>query len=51
MAKQVEVSFKDVWMFEDNATEEYMYQILLEYLSDCVRHEDVTAFDFVEVKK
>jgi hypothetical protein len=50
MAKEVEVSFKAVWMFDDNATEEYMYEVLLEYLHDCVKTEDVTAFNFEEIK-
>ncbi len=47
--KLIEVSFRDVWQFDDNVSEEYMYEILLEYLANCVRYEDVTAFDFTEV--
>lgn len=31
-------------------TEEQAYDALLGYLKECVRHEDVTAFGFQEVK-
>jgi hypothetical protein len=48
--KLIEVSFKDVWEFDDNVSEEYVFDTILEYLADCVRCEDVTAFGFKEVK-
>jgi hypothetical protein len=32
-------------------TEEQAYQHILAYLEECVRYDDVTAFDFKEVKQ
>ena len=32
-------------------TEEEAYDELIEYLRDVVKYQDVTAFDFTEVKK
>lgn len=39
-----QVTFNDV--FENCESEEQAYDALLEYLSNVVRFEDVTAFDF-----
>lgn len=41
------VSFIDV--FENCESEEQAYDALLEYLAECVRYEDVTAFDFTKL--
>lgn len=38
------VKFEDV--FENCESEEQAYDALIEYLAECVRHEDVTAFGF-----
>ena len=32
-------------------SEEQAYDILLDYLNDCVKHEDVTGFDFEQVEE
>jgi len=46
--KKYRVTFKDTIVAE---TEEAAYDKLLEYLGDCVRYQDVVAFDFEEVKE
>jgi hypothetical protein len=46
--KKYKVTFVDEI---DAENEEYAYARLIEYLSDVVRYEDVTAFDFEEIKK
>lgn len=43
------VLFADV--FENCESEEQAYDALLEYLAECVRYEDVTGFDFIELKE
>jgi hypothetical protein len=43
------VSFNDI--FENCESEEQAYDALLEYLSDVVRFEDVTAFNFELIKE
>jgi len=43
-----EITFKDVFDGVDN--EEQAYDILLDYLSNCVENGDVTAFYFKEIK-
>jgi hypothetical protein len=40
------VTFEDI--FDGVESEEQAYDVLLDYLNDCVKHEDVTAFNFVE---
>lgn len=47
--KKFKVTFEDVFgMYE---TEEQAYDALLEYLNDCVKFEDVTAFNFEEINE
>jgi hypothetical protein len=41
------VTFEDI--FDGVESEEQAYDILLDYLNDCVKDEDVTAFNFVEI--
>jgi hypothetical protein len=41
------VTFEDI--FDGVESEEQAYDVLLDYLNDCVKHEDVTAFNFVEI--
>ena len=43
-----EVTFKD--QIEAD-TEEEAYKKLLEYLEECVRYEDVTVFNFLEMER
>jgi hypothetical protein len=43
-----EITFKDI--FERVENEEQAYDILLDYLKECVENGDVTAFEFKEVK-
>ena len=42
-----EITFKDI--FDGVESEEQAYDVLLEYLNDCVRNEDVTGFEFKEM--
>jgi hypothetical protein len=42
--KTYRVSFRDT--FENCESEEQAYDALLEYLSICVKHDDVSAFNF-----
>ena len=42
------ISFEDI--FDNVENEEQVIDVLLDYLNDCVRHEDVTAFNIEEVK-
>ena len=42
------VSFADV--FDNVESEEEAYEALLNYLSEVVRNQDVTAFEFVRLK-
>ncbi len=44
--KKFNVTFKDMLEAE---SEEDCYEQLLIYLEDCVKYEDVTAFEFNEV--
>jgi hypothetical protein len=46
--KKFLVTFKDTIAAE---TEENAYDKLLDYLRETVRFEDVTAFDFKEIRK
>lgn len=41
------VTFEDI--FENCESEEQAYDALLEYLSECVRYEDVSAFAFEQL--
>ena len=43
-----EVTFRDEFNVE---SEEQAYDELLDYLSECVRNQDVTAFTFVKLEK
>ena len=45
---KIKITFEDIF---DVESEEQAYDILLEYLNDCVKHEDVTGFEFEEVKE
>tara|TARA_R100001509_G_C4708313_1_gene162422 strand:+ start:45 stop:236 length:192 start_codon:yes stop_codon:yes gene_type:complete len=47
--KRFRVTYLDEWEMPDNAKEEDVYDKFLEYLADCVKNGDVTAFDFEEV--
>ena len=49
--KIVEVTYREVFHFPENATDETMYDELLTYLGDCVRNQDVTAFNFKTLDK
>lgn len=42
------ITFEDI--FEGVESEEQAYDVLLDYLKDCVKNEDVTAFNFEEIK-
>ena len=42
------ISFEDI--VDNVENEEQVIDVLLDYLNDCVRHEDVTAFNIEEVK-
>ena len=46
---KIKITFEDI--FDNIESEEQAYDILLEYLNDCVKHEDVSAFQFEEVKE
>lgn len=46
---KIKITFEDI--FDNVESEEQAYDILLEYLNDCVKHEDVTGFKFEEVKE
>lgn len=46
---KIKITFEDI--FNNIESEEQAYDILLEYLNDCVKHEDVSAFQFEEVKE
>jgi hypothetical protein len=41
------ITFED--FFEGVESEEQAYDVLLDYLNECVRNEDVTAFNFEEI--
>lgn len=41
------VSFIDV--LENCESEEQAYDVLLDYLAECVKYKDVTAFDFTKL--
>lgn len=44
---KIKITFADI--FDNLESEEQAYDVLLEYLRDCVKHEDVSAFEFEEV--
>lgn len=46
---KIKITFTDI--FDNLESEEQAYDVLLEYLRDCVKHEDVSAFEFEEVKE
>lgn len=46
--KKFKVTFTDEI---EAKTEEDAYKILIKYLMDCTWYEDVTAFNFEEIKK
>lgn len=46
---KIKITFEDI--FKNVESEEQAYDILLEYLSDCVRHEDVTGFKFETIEE
>jgi hypothetical protein len=46
--KKFKVTFEDI--FDGVESEEQAYDVLLDYLNDCVKHEDVTAFNFEELR-
>jgi hypothetical protein len=41
------ITFEDI--FEGVESEEQAYDVLLDYLNDCVKNENVTAFNFKEI--
>ena len=41
------IEFMDI--FEDCESKEQAIDALLEYLNECVKYEDVTAFNFTEI--
>lgn len=46
---KIKITFQS--LFDNIESEEQAYDILLEYLNDCVKHEDVSGFQFEEVKE
>lgn len=46
--KRYKVTFKDIFEVE---SEDEAYDVLLDYLAEIVRYEDVTAFDFKEIQE
>jgi len=40
------ITFQDI--FDNVETIEQAYDVLLDYLNECVKNEDVTAFEFEE---
>ena len=46
--KSFEISFEDIIQAE---TEEKAYDVLLEYLAECVKYRDVEAFKFKEASQ
>ena len=46
---KIKITFQDV--FDNIESEEQAYDILLEYLNDCVKHEDVTGFKFEKIEE
>jgi hypothetical protein len=44
--KKFKITFVDEWECQD---EEQVIQILLDYLNECAKHEDVTAFEIEEI--
>jgi hypothetical protein len=46
---KIKITFEDI--FDNLESEEQAYDVLLDYLNDCVRNEDVTAFKFEEVEE
>jgi hypothetical protein len=49
--KKIKITFCDEWEFDDDATNEDMYDMLLDWLAACVKCEDVTCFDFEEISE
>ncbi len=47
--KSYKITFSDI--FDNLESEEQAYDVFLDYLNDCVKYEDVTAFQFKRVKK
>ena len=43
------ITFEDI--FDNLESEEQAYDVLLDYLNQCVKNEDVTAFEFEEVEE
>lgn len=48
--KIIKISFVDELEVDESTTENQVYDIFLDYLKDCVKYEDVTAFNFEEVQ-
>lgn len=48
--KIIKISFVEELEVDESTTDEQLYATFLEYLKDCVKYEDVTAFNFEEVK-
>ena len=46
--KKFKITFVDEWKCQD---EEQVIEILLDYLNNCVKFEDVTAFEIEEIKE
>ena len=46
---KIKITFTDI--FNNLESEEQAYDVLLEYLRDCVKHEDVSAFQFEQVEE
>lgn len=46
---KIKITFEDI--FDNLESEEQAYDVLLDYLNDCVRNEDVTAFKFEVVEE
>lgn len=48
--KIIKITFVDELEVDESTTENQVYDIFLDYLKDCVKYEDVTAFNFEEVQ-
>jgi hypothetical protein len=46
---KIKITFEDI--FDNVESEEQAYDVLLEYLNDCVKHEDVTGFNFEKIEE
>lgn len=48
--KKYRITFSDFITSDVDITDDQAYDLFLDYLNECVKYEDVTAFNFEEVK-